>query len=111
MREPRIGIRDSGLSTKIGHDSVDRPQRHRTIAIAEKDRPRFPIADENEKITEILVINDRNDPCFAAFALVDDHSFAFFIEVPNIEIDEFAATNTEPPECFDQASIPEIAGA
>ena len=88
MDEPRIGIPDSGLSTKSRHDPVDRPQRHRTMAIAEKDRSRFPTADEHEKITEILVINDRNDPCFAAFALVDDHSFAFFIEVPNIEIDE-----------------------
>ncbi len=100
MDEPRIGIHDSGLSTESRHDPVDRPQRHRTMAIAEKDRSRFPTADEHEKITEILVINDRNDPCFAAFALVDGHPFALFIEVPNIETDEFAAANAEPPERF-----------
>ena len=100
-----------GVSTESRHDPVDRPQRHRTMAIAEKDRSRFPTADEHEKITEILVINDRNDPCFAAFALVDGHPFALFIEVPNVETDEFAAANAEPPERFEQASIPEIAGA
>ena len=57
-----------------------------------------------------MIINDGNDPCFAAFALVYSHAFAFCIEVPNTERDEFAATNPEPPEGFDQASIPEIAG-
>jgi hypothetical protein len=109
--EARIGIHYSGLGTEIRHDAVDRPQRHRTMAIAEKDRPRFSTADEDEQITEILVIDDGNDPCFTAFALVDGHPFAFLIEVSHIEIDEFAATHAEPPEGFDQASIPEIAGA
>ncbi len=70
-----------------------------------------PAADENEQITEIFIMNDGNDPCFAAFALVDGHPFAFRIEVPNIEIDEFAATNAEPSERFDQTSIPKIVGA
>jgi hypothetical protein len=101
MGEARIGVRYSGVNSESRRDPVDRRQRHRTIVIAEKDRPRFPTVDEDEQITEILVINDGNDPCFAAFALVEDYPFAFFIEVPNIEIDEFATTNAEPPECFD----------
>src|SRR5262245_65798743 len=62
MGEARIGIRYSGLNTKSRHDSVDRPQRHRTIAIAEKERPSFSAADEDEKITEILVIDEGYDP-------------------------------------------------
>jgi hypothetical protein len=41
------------------------------MAISEKDRSGFPTADENEKIAEILVIDDGNDPCFAAFALAE----------------------------------------
>ncbi len=73
MCESRIGICDPGVSTESRHDQVDRPQRHRTMAIAEKDRPRFPTADEHEQITEICIMNDGNDPCFAAFALVDGH--------------------------------------
>ncbi len=80
------------------------------MAIAEKDRPAFPTTHEKEKITEILVIDDRDDPCFAAFTFVDGHAFAFHIDVPNIEMGEFVATNTEPPERFDQASIPKIGG-
>ena len=71
------------------------------MAIAQKDRPRFSTTDEHEQVTEILIINDGNDPCFAAFALVDGHAFALCIAVPNIEMDEFAATNAEPPEGFD----------
>jgi hypothetical protein len=39
------------------------------------------------------------------------HPFAFCIEVPDIEIDELAATNAKPPKCFNQTSIPKIAGA
>ena len=56
MGEARVGIRHSSLRTESRHDAVDRPERHRTLAIAEKDRPAFPTADEDEKITEILVI-------------------------------------------------------
>ena len=55
--ETRVGIHDSGLNTKRRHDAVDRPQRHRTIAIAQKDRPGLSTANENEKVTEIFVIN------------------------------------------------------
>jgi len=81
------------------------------MAIAEKNRPSLSTANEHEQVTEIFVINDGNDPCFAAFALVDGYPFALCIAVPHIEMDKFAATNAEPPEGFDQASIPEIAGA
>ena len=108
MREPGIGIHDSGLVPEVPHDSVHRSQGHRTIAIAEKDRSGFPTADEQEQITEIFVVNDGNHPCFATLALADGHPFAFFVEVPDIEIDELTATNTEPPERFDQTSIPKI---
>ena len=111
MGEARIGIRYSGLNTKSRHDSVDRPQRHRTIAIAEKDRPSFSAADEDEKITEILVIDDGYDPRFAAFAFADRYPFAFFIEVSHVKMDELAAANPEPPERFDETSIPKIVGA
>jgi hypothetical protein len=41
---------------------------------------------------------------------MDGHPFALGIEVPNIESDEFTAANPEPPEGFDQASIPKITG-
>ena len=71
MGETRIGVCYSSLSSESRHDVVDRPQRHRTMAISEKDRSGFPTADENEKIAEILVIDDGNDPCFAAFALAE----------------------------------------
>ena len=110
MREPGIGIHDSGLVTEVRHDSVHRSQGHRTIAIAEKDRSGFTTADEQEKITEIFIVNDGNHPCFAAFALADGYPFAFFVEVPDIEVNELTATNAEPPERFDQTSIPKIVG-
>jgi hypothetical protein len=35
---------------------------------------------------------------FAALAILDRHAFAFRIDVPNIEIEAFAATNAEPPD-------------
>jgi hypothetical protein len=111
MGETRISVSYSSLRPEICHGAVDRPQRYRTMAIAEKDRPSFPTADEHEKIAEILVTDDGNNPCLAAFALVDSHLFAFLIEVPHIKIDEFATTNAEPPEYFDQTSLPKIAGA
>ena len=38
-------------------------------------------------------MDDGNDPCFTAFALVDGHPFPLCIEVPDIEVDEFAAAN------------------
>ena len=111
MGEPRIRVHDSGLGTDSRHDPVNRPQRHRTLAIAQKDRSAFPTADEEDQITEILVIDDRNDPGFAAFTFMDRHAFAFHINVSNIEMDEFVATNAEPPEGFNQTSIPKIVGA
>src|ERR1043166_3893466 len=110
MSEPGIWIHNSGLVTKVRHHSVHRPQSNRTIAIAEEDRSGFPTADEEEQITEILIIDDGNHPCFATLALADGYPFAFFIKVPHIEIDKLAATNTEPPERFDQTSIPKIVG-
>jgi len=66
-----------------------------------KDRPRFSTTDEHEQVTEILIINDGNDPGFAAFAFVDGDPFTMCIAVPHIEMDEFAATNAQPPERFD----------
>ena len=69
MREPGIGIRDSGLVTEVRHDSVHRSQGHRTIAIAEEDRSGFTTANEQEQITEIFVVNDGNHPYFATLAL------------------------------------------
>ena len=108
MRKPGIGIRDSGLVTEVRYDAVHRSQGHRTIAIAEEDRSGFTTADEQEQITEIFVVNDGNHPYFATLALADGYPFAFFVEVPHIEIDELAATNAEPPERFDQTSIPKI---
>ena len=35
MREPGIGIHDSGPVTEVRHDAVHRSQGHRTIAITE----------------------------------------------------------------------------
>ncbi len=81
------------------------------MVLVEKDWSHFSTAEENEKVAEIVVINDGNDTRFAAFALVDGHQFALFIDVLNVEIDEFASANAEPPERFDSASIPEIAVA
>src|SRR4030095_8849567 len=75
MCEPALGIHNSGLVTKFRHDAVHRPQRHRTIAIAEEDRSGFSTADEEEQITEILIINDGNHPCFATLALADNDPF------------------------------------
>lgn len=111
MGQPRIGIHDAGLSTESRHNPVDRPQRHRMMAIAQKHWPRFPTADEHEQVAEVVVIDDRNDPGFAAFTLMDSDPFALCIEVPHIEMDEFTAANAKPPERFDQTSIPKIAGA
>src|SRR5712692_1304852 len=109
MAEARIGVRYSGLRTESRHDVVDRPWSHHAVAIAEKDRPGFPTADEDKQITEVFVVDDGNDTSFATFAFMDRHPFAFNIDVPHVEIDEFTATNAEPPERFDQAPIPEIA--
>jgi hypothetical protein len=111
MGEARIGVGYAGLYAERRHNAVDRPQRHRPVAIAEKDGPRFSTANEHEQITEILVINDGNDPCFSAFALADYHAFAFHIDVSHIESGEFTTTHAEPPECFEQTSIPKIVGA
>ncbi len=111
MGEARIGVDYSGLYTENCYDVVDRPRRHHPVTIAEKDRPGFPAANENEQITEVFVVDKRNDPCFAAFALAYGHPLALRIEVPNVEVNEFTATNAEPPECFDQTSIPKIVGA
>jgi hypothetical protein len=47
-------------------------------------------------------------PEIASFSLADSRPFAFFVEVPDIEMDELAATNTEPAERFDQTPIPKI---
>jgi hypothetical protein len=112
MREPGIGmLHDAGLVTEVRHDAGHRSQGHRTMAIAEKDRSGFPTADEQEQSTEIFVVHDGNHPCCAAFALVDGHPFAFFVEVSDIESGALAATNAEPPERFDHTAIPKIVGA
>ena len=108
MGEARIGVDYSGLRTESCYDVVDRPRRHHPVTIAEKDRPGFPTANEDEQITEVFVVDERNDPCFAPFPLAYGHPFAFRIEVPNVEADEFTATNAKPPECFDQTSIAKI---
>ena len=50
-------------------------------------------------------------PVFCRLCPCRSYPFAFWIKVPHIKIDEFAATNAEPPERFDQTSIPKIAGA
>jgi hypothetical protein len=78
------------------------------VGILRKIWPGFPIADENHQIAEVFVVDDWNDPDFAAFALLDNHSFALNIEVTDIELDEFAATNAQPLQRFDQTAISKI---
>jgi hypothetical protein len=63
------------------------------------------MTDENDQVAEVFVVDDRNDSGFATFALLNRHVFAFHIEVANIELDEFATTNTQPPQRFDQTAI------
>ena len=111
IAKTRIRIRHPSLSPKIGHDMVNRPGRHRAIAITEKDRPGFSTANEDEQVTEIVIVDDRNDACFAAFAFVNGYAFALHIEVTYIEMDQFITTNPEPPKRFDQASIPKLVGS
>ena len=97
MGEAGIGVGHSGFNAKYLDNVVDRPRGHLPVTVTQKKRAGFPIADENQQIAEVFVVDDRNDPGFAAFALLDDHPFALDIEVADIQFDEFAATNAQPP--------------
>jgi hypothetical protein len=108
MREAGIGIGDPGFDTNRLDNVVNRPRGHLPVPVTQKDWPGFAMADENEEIAEVFVVDDRNDPGFTAFALLNRHAFAFNIEIPDIELEEFATANAQPPERFDQTTIPKI---
>ena len=55
------------------------------------------MADENDQVAEVFIVNNRNEPSLAAFALLNRHAFALNIEVTHIELDEFATANAQPP--------------
>ena len=51
------------------------------------------MADENDQVAEVFIVDDRNDSGFAAFTLLNRYSFALHIEVTDIELNQLAATN------------------
>jgi hypothetical protein len=78
----------------------DRPRGHLPVPVTQKNRCGFPIADENDQVAEVFVVDDRNDPGFAAFAFLNRHAFALNIKVTDIELDEFATTNAQTTTTF-----------
>jgi hypothetical protein len=66
------------------------------------------MADENDQIAEVFVVDDRNDPGFAAFTLLNHYAFALHIKVTDIKLDEFATANAQPPQRFDQTAVAKI---
>lgn len=66
------------------------------------------MADAHDQVAEVFVVNNRNDPGFAAFALLNRHALARHIEITDIELDAFATTNAQPPPRFDQTAIAKI---
>ena len=97
MREARIGIGYSGFDANRLDDVVDRPRSHLPVPVTQKNGPGFPVADENDQVAEVFVVNNWNDSGFATFALLNRHAFALNIEVTDIELDEFATANAQPP--------------
>jgi hypothetical protein len=108
MGEAGIGIGHPSFDAKRRHNVVDQARCHHPVAVTQKDRAGFPTADEHEQVTEVFVVNDRDDPSFITFTLLDRHPFALDIEVADIELEEFAAPNAQPPQRFDETSIPKI---
>lgn len=108
MGKAGIRIGYPGFCANRLDNVINRPRDHLPVSVTQKNRASFPIADENDEVAEVFVVNNRNDPGFAAFALLNHHSFALNIEVTDIELDEFTATNPEPPERFNQTAIAKI---
>ena len=108
MGKAGIGISHPGFDAKRRHNVVDQSRCHHPVAVAQKDRAGFPTANEHEQVAEVFVVNERDDPGFAAFALPDRHPFAFDIEIADIELEEFAPPHAQPPQRFDETSIPKI---
>ena len=48
MREAGIGIGYPGFDANRLDNVVDRPRGHLPVPVTQKDRPGFPIADEND---------------------------------------------------------------
>ena len=97
MGEAGIGIGYSGFRAEGGDNVVDQSWSHDAVAIAEKDGPGFPAADEDQHVAEILVVDERDDPGFPAFPFADHDPFAVGVEVADIEVNEFTAPHTQPP--------------
>ena len=103
-----MGIGCSGFDANRLDDVVNRSRGHLSVPVTQKNRAGFAMADENDQVAEVFVVNDRNDPGFAAFTLLNRHAFALHIEVTDIELDAFAATNAQPPQRFDQTAIAKV---
>ena len=103
-----LGLHYSGLITKV--DTIRFTDR-RDIArwrLLRKIGPVFRLPMSMSRSLRYSSLMMGMTRVLPPLPLLNGHPFAFFIEVPNIEMDKFAATNAEPPERFDQTSIPKI---